>query len=101
MTATPWRTDGTHVMGPSGHGEHVVAVCRQAKPRNTNEALANAERIVRAVNCHEELLAACKAAIHYAETCRDMPEFSSGYCVATDLFEAIKTAVAKAEGRAK
>lgn len=36
------------------------------------------------------LLAACQAAVSYAETCRDMPEFPSGY-------EAMKAAIAKAK----
>lgn len=45
-----------------------------------------------------DLLAACEAAIDYAETCRDMPEFSSGYCIGPDHYQAIKAAIAKAKG---
>lgn len=44
------------------------------------------------------LLAACKAAIEYAEACRELPEFSDGL-VLSYSYEKMKAAIAKAEGR--
>lgn len=87
---TPWKQDGTAITGPDGSivSDVDAPVCP-----------FNAAHIVACVNCHDELLAACQAAVHYAETCRDMPEFSSGYCIGSDHLEAMKAAIAKAEGR--
>ena len=57
-TLAPWRQDGTRVIGLD---DVVVAVCRQAKPRCTRVALANAAFITRACNHHAELLACCQS----------------------------------------
>ncbi len=54
-TPGPWRADGTQVIGADNQ---VVAVCRQAKPRNTMIALDNAKLLGAA----HDLLEACKAA---------------------------------------
>ena len=52
-TRTPGRAivDGTHLIGQDNQ---VVAVCRQAKPRNTMVALANAKHLARCWNVIEE-----------------------------------------------
>ncbi len=51
-TPGPWRRDGTNVLGADNQ---VVAVCRQAKPRNTMEAMGNAELIAGTLDAHEIL----------------------------------------------
>lgn len=45
--------------------------------------LADYERLLRL----EERV---RKAVEYGETCRDVPEFSSGYCVAPDIWDAMK-----------
>lgn len=102
-TKLPWHKDGPVVVGQDWG---VVAVCRQAKPRNTMVSIANAEFIVRAANCHEELLAACKmiAAIggnlpdeHLTDRTGENDAAHRGlmYCQARGIARA---AIAKAEG---
>lgn len=84
-TPLPWRQDGTHVIGPDNV---VVAVCRQAKPRCTNDAIANARLIAAA----PDLLAACEAMTEHLST--TFPPYGTGQ----SPYDKIRAAIAKAKG---
>lgn len=91
-TPTPWRTvagyGGINVIGANEYG---VALVHQLVGLNAPQTEANAEFIVRAVNCHDELLAACKAALGSFE--KYETQFTSH-----PLFGELRAAIAKAEG---
>ena len=98
-TPGPWQhgdLDDGDTIYVFGRGEDTLVCEVNDTDLDADEAEGNARLIAAA----PELLAACKAAVEYAETCRDIPEFSSGYCIGTDHLEAIKAAIAKAEGGA-
>jgi len=46
-----------------------------------------------------DLLKACKDAMLHALTCRELPEFSDGFVISKDNYQAIVKAIDKAEGR--
>jgi hypothetical protein len=46
-----------------------------------------------------ELLKACKAAVDHAKNCRKMAEFSDGFVISKEDFQALKSAIGKAEGK--
>lgn len=66
-TPEPWSTGGIfnpdsdrptqNIWGPRGNNQSGVLIAKDA-------TIADAKRIVLAVNCHDELLAACKAALN-------------------------------------
>lgn len=117
-TPGPWRTgagqpnEAASVVyaGPVREFEagRAVAVCytRGGNPVNgtaavTAEDRANAERIVRAVNAHEALAAACKAALAFAEAEAEQRQESSVASYideAEKVVEALLSALAQAEG---
>lgn len=97
-TPGPWKSDEMaedmalfHITGPDGR--RVASVdCRTTFMEDVDEAAANAAFIVRAVNCHEELLAALKSmvsAFHPTQGGSDI------YCDAAT--NAARAAIAKAE----
>lgn len=64
-----------------------------------DEADDIARLIVRAVNSHQAMVGACRAAVEYAETCGDYPENTSGRCIGLDHLAAMKAALALADCR--
>lgn len=94
-TATPWQHDPTGRMGRPSEifsGGRPIAECGLTSA--TAEDAANAELIVRAVNSHAELLAACINAEHaLIQRARDLPGVWDG------ALAQLQTAISKAEGR--
>ncbi len=97
-TPTPWITDGV-VIHPKGQPGSVVAATVNANStmyvstiKDWAEQNSNAEFIVRAANCHDEMLAALQCAIDFMEG-EDLDELHG------DLGEVIRAAIANAKGR--
>lgn len=96
----PWRQhsgDGKTYASVRSHWGQCVADCGS---RSDNMAQANAELIVRAVNCHDELVAALKAveplvSFLHADYMQRNPNNSH----AAEI-EALRAVLAKAEGGA-
>lgn len=90
-TTTPWFVN-VWTTGRRTVEANTIVIC---EVHNTHEGnAANAEHIVRAVNCHEDLLAACINAEHaLIERARDLPGVWNG------SLAQLQTAISKAEGR--
>ena len=79
---------------------HLGAV--QVYGDGTEECRQRAELIVRAVNCHEELVAACKAVAHFRFSFDHRDQDNGAYRDDVHrLQEAALAAIAKAEGASK
>lgn len=98
-TELPWAIGSTSddigiVARNAGHGGKLVAmvVYDEDEAQDEDERFANAQLIVRAVNSHAELLAACKRALRAlgVEGHEPSPEHAR---------ETLRAAIAKAEGR--
>ena len=91
-TQIPWDLKSRHIYSP-GVGKRVATVCNDAPCGQDNiSAFANAAFIVRAANCHEELLAALKDVLTEMEVFD--PRGNGRF------MENARTALTKAEGRA-
>jgi hypothetical protein len=100
-TPLPWYADGPEVLGIDGNGDfgyHVATAWNSPGGPEPDEAHANAELIVRAVNAHADLLAALESLLG---------EYESLWSEATDdqhgepnapAYEQAKAAVTKARG---
>ena len=90
---TPWTQCGMNVIG----ADHTV-VCTVNRPPgdNTADPFRNQEFIVRAVNCHKELLAACKQMVIEAGRDGSLRDVV-GYKVLVENY--VMPVIAKAEGR--
>jgi hypothetical protein len=69
-TPTPWKTNGRYILDGDSFSKPSIAMVTQLKGKNNNEdvafqelAEANAAFIVRAVNCHGELVEAIQWAL--------------------------------------
>lgn len=92
-TATPWTTDGTNIVG----ADRTVVAYRTNKPAGdmSNQAAIDGRFIVRAVNCHADLLAALKA---FVSACTPGEGHTRG-TVTLDEIAAGRAAIQKAEAR--
>lgn len=93
-TPTPWvlkpHQFDTQIYIEGANGQHIGLVSSASASVRTEGMIANSELIVRAVNCHADLLAALKAMLADALiTRKDLPTHVS--IMAAD-------AIAKAEG---
>ncbi len=79
-TPTPWIVDGNAIRDEA---KFCLALVEK------NNRSANAAYIVKCVNAHEELLAACKEALDWM-----LPEFRDA-----DVTYKLEIAIAKAEGK--
>lgn len=71
-TPRPWVLDGFVIADPNGDTPTGRWGIASAEPRtNPVEKQANAALIVRAVNCHDELVAALEALLHEVDRCDD------------------------------
>jgi len=85
-TPTPWKLwDGTKVYGHEHDGSDVSIVDSSSSFLSPETSQANAAFIVRAVNCHEELVALLRECRH--------PGLSE------DLYHRIEKAIAKSEAK--
>lgn len=98
-TPTPWNTTepqpGVKIAIMAQDGQHVADVIDQGLGVDTANMKANADFIVRAVNSHEDLLAACKQAMgafvnHLDYDCNESS-------VERESYRALRAAIAKAE----
>lgn len=89
-----WHEAARYIFALDGTRHDQVAEIETAS-RSDAEAKANARHIVLAVNCHDELLAACKAA---REATR-LAVGRGGNSLDTALLDALESTIAKAEGR--
>jgi hypothetical protein len=105
-TPTPWyREDIVSEGGPTlrkieiGTVHHTVAVLSFLRDHDAEEVKANAEFIVRAVNAHDELVAALKLAERLLSA--NVPEYlrPTWNANADRHRELIRAALAKAEGK--
>ena len=89
-TALLWRVEYVGVTSAGDDGEDVCEVITQDGHRRVADGLRapNAELIVRAVNCHADLLAALR------DLCATTPDSNAAEWIAA------RAAIAKAEGRA-
>ncbi len=108
-TPTPWHLEkqdpcdmGTAIGEPiaviggeaTGEGvEFVLGRCCDFGPHGNEQTEANARLIHRAVNAHDDLLGACKAAL----TAARMDEWGGAGSVRYDAFQSLAAAIAKAE----
>ena len=83
-TPGPWEVIGRRGFGPEGGP--AIGFAGSGRKKITDEMIANAEYIVRAVNSHADLLAIAKRALN--ESARVRPDFAAD----------IRTAIAAAEG---
>lgn len=102
---TPWRLiwDELHRTSPGEHtgGDPYMAIQTGegaidliAPPSMAKVHVANSEFILRAVNCHDELVAAAKAVL------ADSDEGANPYSrLGRSLYEPLKAALAKAEAK--
>lgn len=75
-------------------GQGFIAI---ARGEDEADAQAIADEIVRAVNCHEELVAACRAALEVIDFC--LPYVVSEQDQRVVAEQQLKAALAKSEGR--
>jgi hypothetical protein len=83
-TPTPWMLNPSAPEEIISPGETLVIV-RAPQPYLQPRAKANAELIVRAVNAHDDLVAAAKAAVRYDEAiraCANDPKRMASFCTA-------------------
>lgn len=85
-TPTPWRVDGADIVSPSECA--VVATVQWCGEGRDGESEANAAHIVRCVNAHDELVAACQLAFKRGEGNNDEEHDH-------ELYAALKAALAK------
>jgi hypothetical protein len=109
-TPLPWTTVGAARIWSTGTKGGAVAIIAEPRCENSSqftevelgskrwsEAMANAEFIVRACNCHERLLEAARFCLSMAEIwVRDPDKSPNTMNVA---FDALRAAIAKAVGR--
>lgn len=69
-TPCPWETDGVEISGP--RGEHIGSALDGLV--GLDECAANAAFIVRAVNCHADLVAALRSIADKAGEMADSPD---------------------------
>ena len=89
-TPGPWELDEACVLGPD---RKTITEC-YTPARSDAESLANARLIVRAVNCHADLLAECEKILAWygrLMTERGCPEFLDDFPV-----RSVAAAIAKA-----
>ena len=105
-TPRPWKIeDSTHIVQAVGNAAGVVVCDVENYSRFTQDDArnaANAELIVRAVNAHDDLVAACKAALQLAWEVGSESEDGVGTLLADgrgDLWRQLTAAVTKAEGQ--
>jgi len=87
-TPTPWHVTVNRAQDLVCAGDEVVADCASGDLPDITKA--NAEFIVRAVNCHDELVSACTFAYRRALQTQDQD---------SELINKLFSALAKAEGR--
>ena len=85
-TPTPWQFDNDDILGPDGR---LIAAMADDDGVPFRNEIANAAFIVRAVNTHGKLLAACKALLDIANF-NDLSNTDAKW---------ISDAIAKAEGK--
>jgi len=104
-TPLPWEVDEGRPAVFSSEEGILVAVCfgvtRHAVDPPHDESPANAELIVRAVNCHDELVEACQAAL---DDLPMLPEEQPGFTgpswtAQRQLRAKLEAAIAAATGR--
>lgn len=101
-TPRPWRRSGRTIRGPKRAASRKVrrdgVIAKVGSPGTwVDEADANAEFIVKAVNAHDELVAACKTALYRLLQLDAEDNIAEvGPCPAC---EAIRKAIALAEAR--
>lgn len=98
-TLLPWHNYGPIIHHKGQHIAHVVADKRNADGEmGSDEQRANAEFIVRACNCHDELVAACKLA--FDNTPGDTMVYSEGtHGDRVYITDVLRAAIANAEGK--
>ena len=99
-TPTPWHVDGECIYGTTQRGDYVrIADTTVADGDNLpdKEADANASFIVRAVNCHDEMLKALKA-VELGVFGSMLPNSDIDVCTRGTLAQ-VQAAIAKAEGK--
>lgn len=94
---TPWTLDGEHIFDDILAHVATVDFSDDDEPTITGRGTLpagtgrnNADFIVRAVNCHDDLLAACRAAFDELASLNDNQ----------DLIDQLDSAITKAEGKA-
>lgn len=90
-TPRPWKNFDGFIIGSNGHTVCDPRCLPADDGDNLAEMDANSDLIIRAVNCHEDLLEACKAAIKWAE---DVPSPYRDW----GFIKLARTAIAKATG---
>ena len=94
-TPGPWRVEG-HEVWSEGSNSRMICDFKKVS-RYPSNYVANAAFIVRACNAHEELLGLLKHIIYEA----DHPDNQTDKELVNQIdWEGIRTAIAKAEGRA-
>lgn len=109
-TPTPWRLSRYIGHEPKedwpgriigNNGQDVFAgpfSFRALTGKTAKEAEANAEFIVRAVNCHEELLAACRAAVSaFAQADEESRPRAENWAALRAASDTARAAIARAE----
>lgn len=96
-TPTPWDADGVYVMYHDAELSITVAGCAISPRMDSSKAKANAAFIVRAVNAHDDLVAALKVAQSHLRTLRgDRRNEPNSDQIDRAVFDAIDAALAKA-----
>lgn len=66
-TPTPWKSEGHDIVSVNPD-RHIAAIIRHNPGTTVDEQIANASFIVRAVNCHEDLMRLAKFVAAHAHT---------------------------------
>ncbi len=93
-TPTPWKLHDMETATVVGPDHLAIADCN-ARSRSTDECIENAAYIVRAVNCHQELLESLREVTAMLEGAYDGKEDEEVTLAVTSALKAI----AKAEGK--
>lgn len=98
-TPTPWRTDGdgqafgpNPEFDPSDMQSHEEILICDAAPDNsalTEYDQANMDFIVRAANCHADLVSACQELVTWAESCSTAADRTPGHWPMFDRARAV------------
>ena len=83
------------IVNRNGHEETIAHLTQRADPA---ERLADAQRIVRAWNCFDDLIAACELAKDSLDVIRYMADEGSQI---DEALKAVKAAIAKAKGESQ